>query len=76
MAQGAASALEDAMVLARCLEGVEQAGIENALSRYEATRKPRTSRIQGQSSKNTWLKGETDPSWVYDYDACTAPLEN
>ncbi len=78
MAQGAASALEDAMVLSRCMEGVNAAGVAAAFKRYEATRKPRTSRIQTQSSKNTWLKGEikgeADPAWVYGYDACTAPL--
>ncbi len=78
MAQGAASALEDAMVLSRCMEGVDNDGIAAALKRYEATRKPRTSKIQMQSSKNTWLKGEikgeTDPAWVYGYDACTADL--
>ena len=74
MAQGAASALEDAMVLSRCLADVPREGIAPALKRYEATRKPRTSQIQGQSSKNTWLKGETDPSWVYGYDARSAPL--
>ena len=74
MAQGAASALEDAMVLSRCLEHVESDGVATAFKRYEATRKPRTSQIQAQSSKNTWLKGETDPAWVYGYDACTAAL--
>ena len=74
MAQGAASALEDAIVMARCLEGVASADIASALRRYEAVRKPRTSQIQSQSSKNTWLKGETDPAWVYGYDARNAPL--
>lgn len=74
MAQGAASALEDAMVLARCLEGVDADGISTAFKRYEATRKPRTSQIQTTSNKNTWLKGETDPAWVYGYDARLAPL--
>ncbi len=77
MAQGAASALEDAMVLSRCLDGFDADGVEGiaaAFKRYEATRKPRTSQIQTQSRKNTWLKGETDPAWVYGYDACVAPL--
>ena len=74
MAQGAASALEDAMVLSRCMQGIDNDGIATALKRYEATRKPRTSRIQMQSSKNTWLKGETDPAWVYGYDAGSADL--
>ena len=74
MAQGAASALEDAAVLARCLEGVERDGVQQAFALYEATRKPRASAIQTMSSKNTWLRGDTDPGWVYGYDAWSAPL--
>jgi salicylate hydroxylase/6-hydroxynicotinate 3-monooxygenase len=74
MAQGAASALEDAAVLSRCLQGVECDAIEQAFAVYEATRKPRASEIQAVSSENTWLRGSTDPGWVYGYDAWTAPL--
>ena len=74
MAQGAASALEDAAVLARCLEKEDVDGIEAAFGLYEATRKPRASAIQSMSSTNTWLRGQTDPAWVYGYDACTAEL--
>lgn len=74
MAQGAASALEDAAVLARCLQGAELDGLEAAFGLYEATRKPRASQIQAGSSANTWLRRDTDPGWVYGYDACTAPL--
>lgn len=72
MAQGAASALEDAAVLTRCLE---HAGDPRAaFPLYEATRKPRASAIQAGSSRNNWLRGETDPSWVYGYDAWAVPL--
>ncbi|MBX9775604.1 MAG: FAD-dependent monooxygenase [Xanthobacteraceae bacterium] len=74
MAQGAASALEDAVVLARCLERVREDGIDRALSSYEATRKPRASEIQGTSSQNTWMRQSTDPGWVYGYDAWRVPL--
>ena len=74
MAQGAASALEDAAVLMRCLEGVDADGLAQAFTRYEATRKPRASAIQTNSSANTWLRDATDPGWVYGYDAWTAPL--
>jgi salicylate hydroxylase/6-hydroxynicotinate 3-monooxygenase len=71
MAQGAASALEDAVVLARCLEGNAP---EHAFQLYEETRKPRTSMMQATSGANTWLRNDADPGWVYGYDACTAPL--
>jgi 6-hydroxynicotinate 3-monooxygenase len=74
MAQGAAMAIEDAAVLSRCLEGVDRDGVANAFRRFEATRKPRTSRMQLSSRTNTWLRGPTDPAWVYGYDAWREPL--
>ena len=75
MAQGAATSMEDAVVLARCLAGVENDDIEGAFRRYEATRKPRTSRIQAISSANTWMSGgDDDPTWLYGYDSWTTPL--
>jgi salicylate hydroxylase/6-hydroxynicotinate 3-monooxygenase len=74
MAQGAASALEDAAVLARCLAEVDRDGIAEAFARYEAIRKPRATAIQGNSGKNNWLRESADPAWVYAYDAWTMPL--
>ncbi len=75
MAQGAATAIEDAAILARCLDAVEGEDIAGAFKRYEAQRKPRTSRIQAISSANTWMKGgDDDTSWLYGYDAWNAPL--
>jgi salicylate hydroxylase/6-hydroxynicotinate 3-monooxygenase len=75
MAQGAATAIEDAAILARCLEEVEGQDIPGAFQRYEAHRKPRTSRIQAISSANTWMKGDDgDTSWLYGYDAWNVPL--
>jgi len=75
MAQGAATAIEDAAVLARCLKEVEGQDIEGAFKRYEAHRKPRTSRIQAISSANTWMKGgDDDTRWLYGYDAWNVPL--
>jgi 6-hydroxynicotinate 3-monooxygenase len=75
MAQGAATAIEDAAVLARCLADVDGQDIEGAFRRYEAHRKPRTSKIQTISSANTWMKGGSeDTSWLYGYDAWTVPL--
>ena len=75
MAQGGATAIEDAAILARCLEEIEGEDIEGAFQRYEAHRKPRTSRIQAISSANTWMKGgDEDTSWLYGYDAWNVPL--
>lgn len=75
MAQGAATAIEDAAVLARCLAEVEGDDVEGAFRRYEANRKPRTAKIQAVSSANTWMKGgDEDTSWLYGYDAWSVPL--
>ncbi|MGA7328946.1 MAG: FAD-dependent monooxygenase [Rhodomicrobium sp.] len=77
MAQGAATAIEDAAVLARCLQGVSTDGIEAAFTRFEAHRKPRISKIQEISSANTWMSGgNDDPSWLYGYDAWTISLDH
>jgi salicylate hydroxylase/6-hydroxynicotinate 3-monooxygenase len=74
MAQGAATSMEDAAVLARCLEGVGQDGIVDAFRRYEASRKPRTSQIQLESRENRWLRHPARADWVYGHDAWEAPL--
>jgi salicylate hydroxylase/6-hydroxynicotinate 3-monooxygenase len=75
MAQGAASAIEDAAVLARCVEQFDGDDFQAAFELYEAVRKPRTSKIQAISSANTWMKGgEDDTSWLYGYDAWNTPL--
>ncbi len=75
MAQGAATSIEDTAVLARCFAAVENDDIERAFRMYEATRKPRTSRIQAISSANTWMSGgDEDTSWLYGYDAFNVPL--
>ena len=75
MAQGGATAVEDAAVLARSLAACEGDDIAGAFRRYEAHRKPRTSRIQAISSANTWMKGgNEDTSWLYGYDAWSVPI--
>jgi len=75
MAQGAAMALEDAVILARCLAGVEPDGIASAFRRYEANRRQRATDIQQQSNENTFLRRPGGTDWVYGYDASTAPLD-
>jgi 2-polyprenyl-6-methoxyphenol hydroxylase-like FAD-dependent oxidoreductase len=74
MAQGAAMALEDAAVLARCLDRVPPEGFAAAFRRYELNRKSRASEIQRVSGANTWMQHNTNPDWVYGYDAWTVPL--
>jgi salicylate hydroxylase/6-hydroxynicotinate 3-monooxygenase len=72
MASGAAMALEDAVVLARCLGEISD--VAEAFRAYEATRKPRASAVQTGSSNNTWMRNATDPDWLYGYDAWREPL--
>lgn len=74
MAQGACMAIEDAVVLARALDGVRVDGIENALETYEAERRPRTAEIQRASLANEWMKKQGNADWVYGYDAWRVPL--
>ena len=74
MASGAAMALEDAVVLARCFDELADADIEGVFDAYTATRKPRASLVQAGSSANTWMRNATDPDWLYGYDAWTAPI--
>ena len=74
MAQGAAMAIEDAAILARCLQGRDREDVQSGLRRYEATRKERTARMQVSSRQNIWGKGVTDVDWVYSYNAWEAPL--
>jgi salicylate hydroxylase/6-hydroxynicotinate 3-monooxygenase len=72
MAQGAATALEDAAMIARCLDASDDAA--EAFHRYEAARLDRTARIQLTSRQNNWGKSQVDPSWVYGYDVFETPL--
>jgi salicylate hydroxylase len=45
-AQGAAQAIEDAVVLAGCLQRADAASVQHALLDYEAIRRPRTTQVQ------------------------------
>ena len=74
MAQGAATALEDAAVLSRCLTDGRSSSYSHAFQRFEAARKPRTSEIQAASHRNEFMRRKTDPDWVYGYDAWAVDL--
>jgi salicylate hydroxylase len=72
MAQGACQAVEDAVVLARCV--AEAPDIPAAFARYEATRLSRTARIQIGSRENAWLRAGGNADWLYGYDSWAVPL--
>jgi len=74
MAQGAASSMEDAVVLSRCLEAMPTEPAA-AFERFAALRQERTAQLQRTSHANTWMRGATNPDWVFGYDAWTTPLD-
>jgi salicylate hydroxylase len=74
MAQGACMAIEDAVVLARAIDGADPDGLPDALKAYDRARIPRTSEIQRASLANEWLKGKGNADWVYGYQAWSADL--
>lgn len=74
MGQGAGMAFEDAAVLARCMRAYSD-DFALAYKSYELTRQARASKVQAISNANTFLKYEEDPTWVFGYNAMTAPLQ-
>lgn len=75
MAQGACQAIEDAVVLARCLgPAADRAQAAAALQTYARARQERTAKIQIGSRGNQWMKTHGNADWVYGYDAWTVAL--
>lgn len=74
MAQGAGQAIEDAVVLARCLSSNDFAEPTAVFGAYQKARHDRTAEIQIASRGNNWLKSGTNADWVYGYDAWSVKL--
>ena len=74
MAQGACMAIEDAVVLARSLEGADLDSAADCLKRYEGARLERTANIQRNSLANEWMKEQGNADWVYGYRAWEAEI--
>jgi len=87
IAQGAALAIEDAAVVARCLAEAGSSGVPAALATYESVRRPRTTRCQLKSYQMMEVGLDPDRErpassgqgdwldWVYAYDADRASRE-
>ena len=76
MAQGAGMAIEDAVVLGRCLGPVTDVSkVADALQVYAHARQERTAKIQIGSRGNQWMKTQGNADWVYGYDAWTVALD-
>ncbi|MFC5952871.1 FAD-dependent monooxygenase [Pseudonocardia lutea] len=74
--QGANSAIEDGIVLARALSAADD--VESGLLSYEKSRIPRTKRLQAASRRVDGHVGDYMPflEFAYGYDAATVPLES
>ena len=76
MAQGACQAIEDAVVLGRCLGPVADVSkVAAALQTYARARQERTAKIQIGSRGNQWMKTQGNADWVYGYDAWAVALD-
>ncbi|MBV8537187.1 MAG: FAD-dependent monooxygenase [Alphaproteobacteria bacterium] len=74
MGQGAAMAIEDAVVLSRCIDAMGEADHRRAFGLYESLRYERASKVQSESLRNRWLRYPMDPGWVFNYDPFAVPL--
>ena len=75
MGQGAAMAVEDASMLARCMIETPL-DLDYAFKRYETNRIDRTARVQATSRKHDlWLRDFADPDWLFSYDAFEIDLQ-
>ena len=73
MAQGGAMAIEDAVVLSRCLAAGDS--VPGALATYERTRRERVAGIQRRSNANAFRPAAPmDVAPVYGFDAWQVPL--
>lgn len=76
LAQGGVMALEDALVLARCIDDADEGGEAGALQRYEGLRRARTTKVQSLSQRNGRIYHMRPPvSWARDAVLRFAPGE-
>ena len=71
---GAANALEDSVVLSRCLVDGGLDDVSAAFRRFEAAHKSRVPEVRATSHHSEFMREKTDPDWVYGYDAWNVEL--
>ena len=69
-------AMEDAVVLARCIGHYPEEHIASAFALYRSTRYDRTKRIKLESDKHEWMRHGSEADWVFGYEAAKAPLRD
>jgi 6-hydroxynicotinate 3-monooxygenase len=72
MGQGAGMAIEDAVMLTRCLEATSE--YQAAVQLYARMRIERTARVQKESHDNEWIRYSMDHEWLFGHDVLTVPL--
>lgn len=74
LGQGAAMAVEDGAMLARCI-GMMPQDPDAAFALYERNRIERTARVQYTArNHDIWLRDFADPDWIFGYDAWDGPI--
>jgi 6-hydroxynicotinate 3-monooxygenase len=80
MGQGAAMAIEDGVMLARCIDHFNGEDSRPIFGLYERMRRERASIVQAGAQTDNWLRhdmGNTvlTTEWLYGYDVLTVPLD-
>lgn len=74
LGQGGGMAIEDAVMIVRCLESTSGHEPELAFRLYEANRFERTAKAQRRSQEDEWGRGKMDHQWLYGHNVLTAPI--
>ena len=68
-------AIEDAVMLSRCIEELGTDDHTSLFKLYEDLRYDRTTAVHQGSQHNMWMKdSKEDPGWLYRHDVLTLPL--
>lgn len=76
LGQGAAMAMEDGVMLARCIDDIASTDPQKIFGLYEAQRRERTSRVQAMTKGDDWMRFRSEDweTWLYGYDVFKVPL--
>jgi 6-hydroxynicotinate 3-monooxygenase len=79
MGQGAAMAIEDGVMLARCIDHFGGRDAASIFRLYELQRRDRASQVQRNAQGNDWLRynlgnATLSAEWLYLYDALKVPI--
>lgn len=67
-------AMEDGVMLARCIDHFKGQDPQAIFRLYEAQRRERTTRVQMRSAGDDWMRFGEDAGWLFEYDVLRIPL--